>query len=158
MRGTIPRTDLFQKLVVSFPTKELHIFTRTDIHGVYRESVQNPVFHFQNKAEMDQFQSFIRERELLGNYVVGSVTTDRHVRTSGQILKVWRTEDDHPLLTFTVWVTEEDPQHHLEFDVASFASIKPMGENGVQLRVREEHSQNLGFQKMEINFDFKKGK
>jgi hypothetical protein len=160
-RGTVPWTDsTYKKFEVSFPTEERHIFTLTDVHGIHQDpSVVYPKYEFGNEDEMDQFQTCIRERKLLGTYVAASVITDNRIRTTGQFVKIWQTEDDDQRLTFTFWVTEEVGVGHLEFGVASFASIsRSSDKRSVRLKVKEGDPNNVGFEYMIIKFKYEAGK
>ena len=160
-RGTVPWTDPnYKKFEVSFPVEERHIFTRTDVHGIHQDpNVACPKYEFGNEEEMDQFQACIRERQLLGTYVATSVSTDSRIRTTGQFVKIWQTEDDDRRLTFSFWVTEETEVGHLEFDVASFASISGQSDKkSVRFKVKEGTSKTMGFEYLIIRFKYESGK
>lgn len=147
------------KYEVSFPIEQRHIFTLTDVHGIHQDpNVVCPKYEFKNEEEMDRFQACIRERKLLGTYVAARITTDNRMRSTGQFVKLWRTEDDDPRLTFTFWVTEEPGVGHLEFEVARFASISADADKrSVRFRVKESDVKLIGFDRMVIRFKFESG-
>jgi hypothetical protein len=166
------------------PTEQRHMFTLTDVHGIHSEdlNVNNPKYVFTNESEMDDFQSSIRERKLLGTFVAERVTTDNRLRSTGQYIKIWQNENDNQRVTLTFFVNVPSPRSHIELDVADFASISARRNDrrAVRLKVNEDKpksisfkhtdkskssgpeqidkSKSIGFEQMDIRFKYESGK
>jgi type IV secretory pathway VirD2 relaxase len=138
------------------------MFTVTDVHGIHSEdlNVNNPKYVFTSESEMDDFQSRIRERKLWGTFVAERVMTDNHLRSTGQYVKIWQDESYDQRVTLTFFVNVPSPRHHLEFDIADFASISARRHDRrtVRFKVNEDKLKILGFEHMDIRFKFGTGK
>jgi len=164
-RGTIPWTDTnHNDFEVSFPSTGNHIFIRTDVYGIHRSLVANPKYKFGDEDECNGFQSYVRERDLIGTYEAASITVVRghreEIMASGQYVKIWQAKDDTKHPSFTFWVSEKTELDHEEYDCADFvlSSKQPRDQAIVRLQANGTASKgNIDIDTIIIKLEFDDG-